>query len=49
MSNAIKQTNDGFNSIYKGNFSIGINDIAYGGTAVTGFWPTTPATRCRTR
>jgi hypothetical protein len=44
MSNAIKQTNDGFNSIYKGNFSIGINDIAYGGTAVTGFWPTTPAT-----
>lgn len=44
MSNAIKQTNDGFNSIYKGNFSIGINDISYGGTAVTGFWPTTPAT-----
>lgn len=44
MSNAIKQTNDGFNSIYKGNFSVGINDVAYGGTAVTGFYPTTELT-----
>ena len=27
MANAIKQANNGFNSIYKGNFSIGINDV----------------------
>ena len=45
MANAIKQANNGFNSIYKGNFSIGINDdVAYGGTANTGFWNTIPAT-----
>jgi hypothetical protein len=44
MANAIKQSNNGFNSIYKGNFSIGINDVAYGGTANTGFWNTIPAT-----
>jgi len=44
MANAIKQTNDGFNSIYKGNFSIGINYIAYGETTSTGFWNTIPAT-----
>jgi hypothetical protein len=44
MANAIKQVNNGFNSIYKGNFSIGINDVAYGGTANTEFWNTIPAT-----
>ena len=44
MANGIKQQNNGFNSIYKGNFSIGINDISYGGTADTGFWNTIPAT-----
>jgi hypothetical protein len=44
MANGIKQSNNGFNSIYKGNFSIGINNIAYGGTANTGFWNTIPAT-----
>lgn len=45
MANGIKQQNDGFNSIYKGNFSIGINDnIPYGGTLDTGFWNTIPAT-----
>lgn len=42
MANGIKQTNDGFNSIYKGNFSIGINNISYGGTNDTGFWNTKP-------
>ena len=44
MANSIKQTNNGFNSIYKGNFSIGINDISYGSTIDTGFWNTIPAT-----
>jgi len=44
MANGIKQANDGFNSIYKGNFSIGINDVAYGETANTEFWNTIPAT-----
>jgi hypothetical protein len=42
MANGIKQTNDGFNSIYKGNFSIGINNISYGSTNDTGFWNTKP-------
>ena len=44
MANGIKQTNNGFNSIYKGNFSIGINDVSYGDTTSTGFWNTIPAT-----
>ena len=44
MANGIKQANNGFSSIYKGNFSIGINNISYGETANTGFWETIPAT-----